>query len=360
MLRGYFLKTKGEKQLAASLIQNYICKRLLFKVSLTLIISSGLFFIVFIMLWSPAMITNGWNEFQICLFMLYKILPFLGDTYPAAIGIGTLMTFSSLAQSNELVILRAFGFSKIDFIRIILPFVTMLALFGFFLIAYFGPVGYNLSAKIKINSTVFQSAWIKQKNSIIYIKKIGKRKLYDITILNLKNTGIKNLYTVKKVIAGNSSQLYAILVKNYNHDSVAQEFIRKLTVPDFFPRANFLRLLQESEKRLTILQLYHIIRIQKKMGLNSRIYQFQFYQMILLPFFTVILMFMVMPFAFKENRSNDSMKNIILGLMIGLVFYFFDQISFPLVVILKFPMFLGALIAPISIFIFCLGYLCFT
>ncbi|OGT43142.1 MAG: hypothetical protein A3F13_05255 [Gammaproteobacteria bacterium RIFCSPHIGHO2_12_FULL_40_19] len=304
------------------------------------------------------MIARGWNEHQIFLNIAYKTPWFLGDAYPVIIAVGTLMAFSSLAQSNELVVLQAFGFSRIDFIKTILELAVIFALFGFFLISYLSPVGYNLSEKMNMKPAHFQSIWFKQNDNIVYIKKMGCKKLHDIEILELKDTGVKKFYAAKTGISGNSSQLDSVLVKNYNKGVITQKSLQRLIWPNLLPKTNSLRLIPESEKRLNFFQLYQLIKIQKKAGLNAKNYQFHFWKMILSPFLTLMLMLMIMPFAFNENRSTSLMKSIMLGLTIGCVFYFFDQIAFPVIVLLNFPVFLGALIAPVSVAIVCLVYLC--
>lgn len=335
--------------MGVSLIQAYIWKRLFSLVILVAVITASMFLIVSVILWSPSMIANGWKQQQIFIYVVCEIPWFLSNIYPAVIAVGTLMAFTLFAQNNELVVLQASGLSQIDFIKLIFLPAIVLAIVGFILISYLGPMGYNFSEKIGLKSVSFHSVWMKEKNNIITIKKVPGNKLYDITIFDLKKSGIKKLYEVKEATFGNTSQLQSVIVKNYNKNAVTQQYLPKLSWPDLFPDAVSLKLLSKSQRRLSLLQLYQIIKMQKKMGLSSKNYQFRLWQMILLPFFSLMLMFTMIPFAFREKRSKGFVNTMVLGLVISLIFYFFNQTAWSLSVLLNLPMFLGALIAPVSV-----------
>ena len=343
--------------MTANLIRIYICKHVLSGVILIAVISAMLFLTVSIILWSPGMIANGWNEYDVFLKVSYATPWFLCAIYPAIIAVGTLMAFTFLSQNNEIVVLRAVGFSKIDFIKIILVPAIILALFGFFLTSFLSPMSYSLGEKIAVKHVAFHSAWLKEKNNIVYVKKIGDKKLYDIDIFNLTNLGVKKIYIVKDATTGSASELYSVLIKNYKNNAVTQKYMPELAWRNLFPDKNILNELSISQRGLNIFQLNQLIKMQKKMGLSFKNDQFRFWRMILLPFFSLILMFTMIPFAFHEQRSKSLVNNAVLGLVISIIFYYCNQIAWSLVVILNLPIFLGALIAPTFIFIFCLVYL---
>lgn len=335
-----------------NLIYLYIWKRLALQIALVMLIAASLFDFTFSILSSPSLTVAGWTEGQIFIGIACKIPCFLAATYPAIAGVGALMTFSSLSQTHEIVALQAVGFSKINFCKIILPPAIMFGFFGFFIISYLSPAGYNLFSKINSKPEIIQSAWLEQKNNIINIRKIIKNKLYGIYIFDISKNKIKKFYIAKEADSGKILKLYSVIENNYDTDSVTQNNISKLIWKKLLPDTNFLHLLQISEKKLNIIQLIQTMKIQKAMGLNYKKYEFQLYEIILLPFLTIIMMMIMMQFGFKKNRTNNSFPNAFFGLIISLIFYFFNSIAFPLVELFHIPLFLGVLIAPTSIFVF--------
>src|SRR3990167_5599003 len=120
--------------MAIHLIQTTINKRLFADIFLVIIIASTVFFVVSVILWSPSMIADGWSLQHIILNVLCKIPWFLGNIYPAVIGVGTLLTFSLLAKDNELVVLQGAGLSIIHFFKISLFPALFFAMLGFLFI----------------------------------------------------------------------------------------------------------------------------------------------------------------------------------------------------------------------------------
>lgn len=342
----------GDK-LSTKLIHAYLCKQLLMSVFLVIIIAASLFFVVSIILWSPEMTASGLNEKQIFLNVFCKIPWFLSNIYPAVIAVGALTSFSILSSHNELVVLRAAGLSSFNFAKIIFLPTLLLALVGFFLIAYLGPMGYALGEQIAGHSDTDHSIWLKEKNKFIYIQKMTHGELDHIRIFKINNSGVEKFYTAK---TADASKLYSVLINNYKKNAVTQKAERELPWPHLPINLETTKLLTIPGVKLDLPERYHLIKIQKKMGLNSRNTQFQLWRIILLPFFTVMLVFSIMPFAFHDNRSNNLINSAFLGLAISLIFYFLNQIAWPMAVVFNLPVFVGALIAPAVIFIIC--FLC--
>ena len=79
-----------------------------------------------------------------------------------------------------------------------------------------------------------------------------------------------------------------------------------------------------------------------------------FWEKILKPFSTVIMLFLAMPFLFGKYRSNTRGKRIVIGLLIGITFFVVSTILPNLGTVAGFSPFLNVLI-PNILFVF-LGF----
>lgn len=324
---------------------------------LVMTISAGLFLFASIILWSPSKIAMGWSEIQIFLHMLYQTPSFISNTYPATITIGTLLSMTALSQRNELAPLQSAGVSPSYFLKILLLPILAFSVIGFFLIAYLAPIGNELSRNIGTQNKAKPSIWLKSKKSLIYINQIDDNQLGKIYVFQILKTGVEKFYLIKNEY---HPSLKSFDIKTYIEPQITERKFQQLVTPNFIPSPHLLVMLTKSERRLTITQLYALMQLENKIGLDMKKIKFQFWRMISQPFITLLLLFTILPALFEAKKSDHLLKSTILGLAIILIFYLFNQIAWPITTLLNLPVFLAILMPPAIILISLKIYLFFN
>jgi lipopolysaccharide export system permease protein len=91
-----------------------------------------------------------------------------------------------------------------------------------------------------------------------------------------------------------------------------------------------------------------------KNGLQASQFQLAFWQRLLQPVAIIVMLFMAVPFVLGSPRSSMLGLRILLGVVLGFVFYLSNALLGQLSIIFQFPPLLAA---ALPIFLFsCLGY----
>ncbi len=79
------------------------------------------------------------------------------------------------------------------------------------------------------------------------------------------------------------------------------------------------------------------------------VYQLSYWQRVLQPLASLVMMFLAIPFVFGPLRSVTTSLRLLMGIIVGFAFYITNQLFPPLSQVLNFPPYLAAVL-PILIF----------
>jgi lipopolysaccharide export system permease protein len=233
--------------------------------------------------------------------------------FPMAGLLGSLIGLGYLASNRELVVMRTSGFSILQIIYAILGAAIILLIIATFIGEVLGPQANKLAelkkeyAKTNVQvSTTMHGLWIKKNNDFIYIQDILSNKL--------------------------DQQTWNI---NANLNLLSSSYIDPATI--------------------SIAKLDKIIHFRKSNGLTIQQYSFVFWQRVLQPFATLVMIFLAIPFIFGPLRSVTMGLRILTGISVGFSFYLLNQIIGSISLVYQIPPFLSA-ICP-SIFFLGIGSL---
>jgi lipopolysaccharide export system permease protein len=110
-----------------------------------------------------------------------------------------------------------------------------------------------------------------------------------------------------------------------------------------------LRISLNTPDEMTLTQLSDYINYQKHNHLVPTVYQLSFWQRVLQPVASLVMMFLAVPFVFGSLRSMTTSLRLLAGIIVGFAFYLCNQLFPPLSQVLHFPPYLAAML-PLLVF----------
>lgn len=289
-----------------------------------------------------------WQAIQITILSLpHNIYGF----FPMAGLLGSLMGLGYLASNRELIVMRAAGMSLLQIIGAVLCAAIFLLIFATFIGEVIGPQAENI-AKVKKEfattgvqtSATIHGLWLRKHRDFIYIRDI----LPD-----------RNLRGIYRYHFADDNQLLSIgyaesgvyksrewLLQNFNVTELHKNSVTMQKIPNKTWHLKIdLKLLSTSRidpTAISLLKLYKLIRFRHANGLSVQQYAFTFWQRIIQPLATLIMIFLAIPFIFGPLRTVAMGLRILTGVIVGFAFYLLNQFVGPFSLVYQIPPFICA------------------
>ncbi|QLE78627.1 LPS export ABC transporter permease LptG [Francisella sp. Scap27] len=328
-------------------IDRYIFKTVFSSFLIVTIIFCILFFI-FTYLAQVSNDETGSSTFDLILITLYQLPGILYTLLPACAMVGALMGLSLLANSSEIIILRASGFSTAQISKgvVLVGIIGSMAtvLFG----GYIAPVLQKLSDTSKVAYNT-HNIWLKTPNGIMHIGEIDSKKqvALDIRKFIIKDNELKEIRFAEKA--------------KYTNDNSADVFnISKVVFPNKDAEKGIdvsTKIKQDKWENPLPLSVAQVITINDNDYLNfTQLSKFmfsnsqandsslnlKFWQEVFQPLSLMVLILLAVPLSIGSTRSSTLIVKLLLGAFFGFAFFIFNQIFGPISLILHLPPILGA------------------
>jgi lipopolysaccharide export system permease protein len=251
----------------------------------------------------------------------------LGLLYPLAIIFALIMTKLALIKNNNMGALHAFGYSKK---RLVFPIFTVALLsYGVFTYLHTTEFSYakdkaHLLLKNQLGAYDVNNLFFKYNDTFVYIEKLDpvKKKITDMTIFKVEEYQVR--YTIKSPNAVFDGKQWdakdAIIKKHIYKDDVLEKYVIETkshikTLKGYKPK--IIESLYEG-KTLNILDAYNTWQLLDSQNLNSSKVRAAFYDMIIVPLFSLaLLLVLFFKLPFHARMMNMSAA---IALALGLTF----------------------------------------
>lgn len=293
----------------------------------------------------------------------------LYDLIPFSALIGCLLGLGSLANNSELTVMRSAGVSTFRIswsaIKPALVFVVFALLVGEYVVPYTERVAQH-TREIRTSDDVAPEFgfWYREGDVFMHFAQVldggvlvGVSHYEFDDERNLR----RSLFADRAVFHDVRKHDHYWLLENVTVTILEDDKTRteKLTSlrwdTDVDPDLLSSEILVEPDK-LSIEQLYHKKEYLKAQGLNNVGYELAFWRKTLQPLSTIALVFIAISFVFGPLREVTMGMRILAGLIIGIVFKFFQDLLTPASMVFGFTPILASLV-PILLCIICGAYL---
>lgn len=295
----------------------------------------------------------GYTMLQAFLYVPMQLPAQFYQLFPIAGFLGALIALTRLSSSSQLIVMRASGVS----IKRIAWSVMKAAVLMIVVVTAIGEgVGpllqqHSEQARQKMLSSqhhdsLLESVWLHQADGFTHISQLKNQDtMIDITRYRFDPSG-----RLTQVVDAKSGRLVdgqwqlSDLKKtlfHQNHIEVKTQSHSDLQVA-FQPNLQLQMSIASAEQ--TIMDLYRTIQYRRSIGLGVNRFIFTFWQRLLQPVTTAVMICLAVPFVFGSFRNTSMGLRVIVGVLIGFVFYMLNQLFGPITLVYQFPPLLAALI----------------
>lgn len=285
------------------------------------------------------------------IFIVFTLPRRIYDYFPASVLIGSLLGLGNLAANSELIAMRAAGVSVVRIVRACVQAALVLMLVIGVIGEFVVPVAENTAQQFraqKISSQVSMSEsgiWIRDKNRYINIEELfPDYRIKNLTVYELdQNLRLKSLLFAEAAIqeADFSWMLRNVQRKQFKDTHVEFETADTENFQGLI-KPGLLTMLSVEPETMSAYDLYEYIQYLQENGLDVSHYQLAFWLKIVMPFSSVVMLLLALPFVFGFLRSVNAGQLVMVGILLGLGFYILIRVASNVGQIYGMPPFLSA------------------
>lgn len=331
------------------ILDRYIVKTVIASTSLMVMVFACLEAFVFLSTEINDVGSGSYTFSKMIIYIVYKIPASIYMLFPIIAFLGCIVGLSQLAKGSELTIMRASGLSVLritgsTLMAAIIMIVTI-TLLGEFVFSRVEQYATHIRNKALHTQQLENNVWLHHGGEFLYIEKvISNNQIKSLTKFDF------NQLRLRQVIFANSA------TRKHNHWVMSGVSILTMTPKQVIPKKEGTRPLDFNftPQRLapydndtldgSIWHLHNIIYFRKHAGLTATLFQYEFWRRVLQPLTTVLMICLGVPFVFGSRRGKGASTKLILGVSVGVMYYFVSRIFGPISLVFQISPVIAALL----------------
>jgi lipopolysaccharide export system permease protein len=292
--------------------------------------------------------------------VLLKAPTHIYEIFPIAALIGTLFALAQLVASSEYTVMRTAGVSLTRMVGAIMSAGLVFAAFTFVFGEYIGPASEQLAQRLRsraITGIVVQEfrsgLWLKDDKSFINVREVtADGQLRGVRIYEFDaDTRLRSVSAAQSAIYQGGRQWLLTGVERTSLTEVRNEVSKMPTAPwNTVLEPRLLSVLMVKPEQMSASSLRSFSQHLRDNRQKSLRYEIAMWSKITYPLAVLTMMVLALPFAYFQRRQGGVGGRIFAGIMIGLAFYFLNQLSAHLGLLNEWPSQASAL-APTAAFL---------
>lgn len=339
------------------ILKRYIAKHIVIATGLVTFVITGVLFLMGMLSELRNIGEGDYGMLMAIFFVLMRLPNQLYQYSPVLLLLGCTIGLSMLSSHRELIVMRSSGFA----VRQIIGSVIVTA---FFLMMVFSIIGECLTPYLSYQAEVHKEmaqnggqavvlgsgVWLHIDNNFIHAQEVVSRnRLHDVTRYEFDEAHrLKATYFAKFLLFQNHNwQTYEVVKTNFfnqkNKEHTFSQYFPSMTWRlKFNPNLLNLGLVDPSEMPLPKLMQY--VRYLESNKLQSNEYQYEFWRRILQPIAAMLMIFLSVPFVLETLRGTSLGKRILIGILIGFIFFISNAFLGQMSIVYQLPGYLAAMI----------------
>lgn len=276
-------------------------------------------------------IGTGDYGFSQALVHVFLNLPHdLYQFFPMLMLLGGVLGLGILSSHHELVVMRASGVSLLRIVRAVIIAAIVLVIAATIIGEGIGPRAVFLADKHKQSAenggqavATASGVWIHEGNNFLHVDRVmGHKHLEGVKRYEFDNQHrLLAAYYVKSLdFQDGQWQLHQLAKTTFANDHTYSEIVDKGTW-NLTMNPSLLDVGLVEPKELSLVNLAKYSQHLAENGQNATRFEFEFWKRIFQPITTLVMVLLAIPFVFVAPRSVSMGKRILLGVIIGFVFY---------------------------------------
>ncbi|MDP1573588.1 MAG: LPS export ABC transporter permease LptG [Coxiellaceae bacterium] len=275
--------------------------------------------------------------------------------FPIAAFLGVLIGLGRLAATSQLIVIRASGISIVQITWSVMKAAIAMVVIVTILGEVFVPklqyiyrqaeADKGLSLREVPSLPTPQSIWIRQNNVFTHIDGFDNvDTMHGVTrYFFSENDKMKRVAYADKGHFENKRWELQNLQESIFEEASVDVTTEKTSDLTLHLRPKMEAFMEISPDQQSLSSLYKTMAYRRSFGLTVSRLSFDFWERILQPFTSLLLMVLAVPFVFGSLRDTSASSRVMLGVMLGVVFYTVSRLFGPITIVYQFPPFLAAL-----------------
>ncbi len=261
------------------------------------------------------------------------------ELVPISVFLGALAGLGRLSDRGELIAMEAVGRSVLGvsagIVSACLLIILLSLVTGEFVVPFLGQKAAAIRLKAKTNKGVTFTEggfWAKRNNTFIHVGSVaGKSTAEKISIYRFDANGTLESYISALSATINKSDwtLHDVTVRRISGLETSTEHLPVLRVEAFL-KTKDMKALELSPESLSSRDLWRYIKALKKGGQNPDHFVLALWRKLTRPLFSLSLAMLAAGLVFQATGRGSMGPRLTMGIVAGLIFYFFDQITMQL------------------------------
>ncbi len=260
----------------------------------------------------------------------------LFEMLPIATFAGTLVGMSGLAARSELVVMQMAGWSRLRLAGGLMWGAVGMALVLLLVSEWVMPRAEEAARNLRHGSFDLQQStrrgdvlWFTDQRYFVRLLRVrtgGQTRFLDVFVVEVDESGrpFRRLRADEMQPEHGQWRLRDVEEIRFLPRRVEYRRVQALTLPAVGEQ----RLLQAGLLNPRYLAMADLMRVRaflRQRGMDERVYQVAFWQHVLRPLSLLVLVLAASHFVHGSSRSRSAGRNLLLGLMLGLLFYIVDR-----------------------------------
>ena len=317
------------------LLERYIAKSVCAGIVMVTFLLSGLQVFVLFIKQIEDLGRQGFGILEAGMFVILQMPQQVYQFFPIVSLLGALIGLGTLANHRELIVMRASGLSILQMTLTVLKTALMMSLLvtivGETLIPKMAYYANNRKMQALSGGQTLRTAsgvWLREHNNFIFVGKINSDNSLE-NVFQFRFNDDHQLIVAKKI--------QAIHYQNKVWEALGveqTEFLGQETKStkikkepwDATVQPSLLKLSSTSPDEMSFIELHHYLQEKKRNYQTDVSYQLAYFQRLLQPLATAVMMLLAIPFIFGPLRSSTMGLKFLLGSATGFSFYILSRL----------------------------------
>lgn len=334
------------------IIDRYIASTVLMAIALVTLMLTGLQVFILFVNQLGDIGRADYGIWQVAFFVLLQVPYQLYLFFPMASLLGCLLGLGVLANHSELVVMRAAGMSMLQITRAVakaaLLLVLLVTLMGETLVPYLTRYANDYkTAAISGGQSIRtrQGMWLRYAQDFVSIGSILPGNVLD-NVHQFTFDAAHNLQRARQIrqvrYENNRWVMYDLRQTEFEKDKTTAQ--RIVSLPWDVPvRLQTLKISGNEPDEMSLYELHLYLREQKQSQVNAHNYQLAYWQRLMQPLTTLVMMLLAIPFIFGPLRSSTMGSKLLVGATAGFGFYILNRFLGPVSLVYQWPPALAAI-----------------
>jgi len=283
------------------------------------------------------------------------------ETFPMVALVGAILGLSTLALGSELVVVRASGISLARITGSVLRIGTLFVIIAILVGEVINPWSESEAQRGRaealeraIDQRSSFGLWMRDDRKYVNVGEV----LPDLTVLRIRifqfdedNRLVSLLYSARGSYQGDHWRLLDVRQTMIDQQGNSQVKHLKQGKWQTSMTPKMMSAFLITPDQLSIIQLRRYMSYLRANSQDTRPYELAYWQKIVLPLSTAVMVILAIPFVFGNLRSGSMGRNLFVGMMVGLVFYVVNKAFGYIVLGYGVSPFLGALLPTAVLFL---------